>query len=418
VKNATRVIAACLSLSPGPALAWDWSLSSTVSETVELNDNQFMRTMLAGGTLASYTTVTANALARTSTSRFTLDADVGYQKFWGPGTEGVTQTESNALGVRAHYETWGKNTEDQNYLDASFHQSSTLVAVLGDLGVATKAHGNIDQTMLRGGLVRSLSAMDTISFSATSTLTTYDPSSSGTEFTDSSAVATWRHRISPLTTLSATSQFEWLYYDTRPVSNLMILRNTVGFETNLSPVLSYGASAGVIYSSAENGGNPISPLGPSLLSPTLSASGSTVGFIGDVHATYRILKNTTLNLFASQTVAPSVIGSLTERSTIHAGLTQGINSRSSVSLAADVSRQSSFGTTSDFLSGTISYSYQLAREWNASLTYRYLHRTATTGGTLVFDPVTGLPISGAGPASSNSIMAVVSKSTTIIPIGD
>jgi hypothetical protein len=37
---------------------------------------------------------------------------------------------------------------------------------------------------------------------------------------------------------------------------------------------------------------------------------------------------------------------------------------------------------------------------------------------LVFDPVTGFPISGAGPASSNSIMAVLSKSTTIIPLGD
>ncbi len=34
----------------------------------------------------------------------------------------------------------------------------------------------------------------------------------------------------------------------------------------------------------------------------------------------------------------------------------------------------------------------LARDWNASLTYRYLHRTATTGGTLL-DPVTGLPTS-------------------------
>jgi hypothetical protein len=53
------------------------------------------------------------------------------------------------------------------------------------------------------------------------------------------------------------------------------------------------------------------------------------------------------------------------------------------------------------------------------LTYRYLHRTATSGGALVFDPVTGLPIiGGAGPASSNTIMAVLSKHTNIIPLGD
>ncbi len=416
MKNATRVLAACLSLAPAPALAWDWALSSTLSESVELNDNQFMRTMLAGGTLGSYTTVTANALARTPTSRFLLDANVGYQKFWGPGTEGISQTESNSLGVNAHYENWGKNNDDKNYLDGSFRQSSTLVAVLGDLGVATRAHGNIDRTTLGGGVRRSLSALDTISLSATSSLTTYDPSSSGTAFTDSSATATWSHRVSPLTTLSATSQFEWLNYDTRPVSNLMLFRNTAGFETTLSPILSYGASIGVIYASAQNGGNPLIPLGPSFATP--AASGSAVGFIGDAHAIYRIMKNTTLNLLAGQSVAPSVIGSLTKRTYIHAGVTQIINARSSVSLAADASQQTSSGTTYDFLGGSISYSYQLAREWNSSLTYRYLHRTAATGGTLLFDPVTGFPISGAGPASSNSIMAVLSKSTTIIPLGD
>ena len=85
MRNATRAALFCLALSPAPALAWDWSLDSTMSELVELNDNQFMRTMLAGGTLGSYTTVTANALARTETSRLTVDANVGYRKYWGPG---------------------------------------------------------------------------------------------------------------------------------------------------------------------------------------------------------------------------------------------------------------------------------------------------------------------------------------------
>jgi hypothetical protein len=416
VRNATRVIVACLSLLPGPALAVDWSLSSTLSQSFELNDNQFMRTMLAGGTLGSYTTVTANALALTPTSRFTLDGVVGYQKFWGPGTEGISQTESNSVGVNAHYETWGKNNDDKDWLDGSFHQSSTLVAVLGDLGVTTNAHGNIDRTMIGGGIQRSLSALDLVSVSATSALTTYDPASSGTEFTDSSVTGTWRHRVDPLTTVSATSQLEWLNYDTSPVSNLIILRETGGFETSLSPILSYGGNVGVVYSNAEVGAN--SPLGPLLIpapaSTVVLTPGSTVGFIGDAHAIYRILKNTTLNLFASETVAPSVVGTLTKRATLHAGVTQIINARSSVSLAADISQQTSSGITNDFLSGTVSYSYQLAREWNASLTYRYLHRTASSGSTAFLDPVTGLATSG--PASSNSIMAVVSKQTTIIPL--
>lgn len=415
MRNATRAILVCLSLSPAPALAWDWSLDSTATETLELNDNQFMRNMLAGGTLGSYTTVTANALARTETSRMTIDADVGYRKYWGPGTEGVSQTESNSLGVNAHYETWGKNNLDKDWVDGSFHQSSTLVAVLGDLGFATTAHGNVDRTMVGGGIQRSLSALDLVSVSATSTLTSYDPASSGTEFLDSSVTGTWRHQVSPLTTVSATSQFEWLNFDSTPQADILILRNTAGFETSVSRRLSYGASAGVIYSDAEVGAS--SPLGPLPIATTAAVTGgSTVGFIGDAHAIYRILKNTTLNLLASQTVAPSIIGTLTKRSTLHAGLTQIINDRSSVSVAGDISQQTSSGTTNDFLSGSLSYSYELARDWNTSLTYRYLHRTAATGGALL-DPVTGLLIAGgSGPASSNSIMAVLSKHTNIIPL--
>jgi hypothetical protein len=412
VRITTRVLVACLGLLPGPALAVDWSLSSTLSQTFELNDNMFMRTFPPGGTLGSYTNVTANALALTPTSLFTLDGNVGYRKYWGPGTEDITQTESNSVGANAHYETWGKNRNDKEWLNASFNQSSTLVAVLGDLGVTTNAHGNIDRTMVGGGIQRSLSALDLVSVSATSSLTTYDPASSGTEFTDSSVTGTWRHQVSPLTTVLATSQLEWLNYDTTPVANLIILRDTAGFETSLSPVLSYGGNVGVVYSNTEIGAS--SPFGPSPTATTALTGGSTVGFIGDAHAIYRVLKNTTLNLFASQSVGPSIVGTLTKRATLHAGMTQIINARSSVSLGADISQQTSSGITNDFLSGSVSYSYQLAREWNASLTYRYLHRTASSGGTI--DPVTGLPSSVTGPASSNSIMAVVSKQTTIIPL--
>ena len=176
--------------------------------------------------------------------------------------------------------------------------------------------------------------------------------------------------------------------------------------------MSYGASAGVAYSDTVVGTG--SPLGPTAIPATPLTAGSTVGFIGDAHAIYKILKNTTLNLIAGETVAPSIIGTLTQRIYLHAGMIQTINDRSSVSLAGEVSRQTSFGTTNDFLIGSVSYSYILARDWNASLTYRYTHRTATTGGTAL-DPVTGLPTSFLGPADSNSIMMVVSKKATIIP---
>jgi hypothetical protein len=399
---------------PGPALAWDWSLSSTLSQTFEAGDNLFMQTPSRGGTLGSYSTVTANAVGLTPTSRLTVDSDVGYRKYWGPGTDGVSQTESDWVGIAAHYVTWGKNSDDRVFFDGSFRRSSAVVAVLGDLGLLTNAHGDIDRTSVNGGFQRSLSALDTVTFSLGSALTSYDPASSGTQFVDTTATASWHHRVDPLTTVSVTSQAEWLNYDTQPTTNLLLFRNTGGFETTLSPVLSYGASAGVIYTDAEIGTLPL-PIIPVALQAPAFASGSSVGFIADAHAIYRVLKNTTLNLTASQTVSPSITGALTKRTGLHAGVTQLINGWSSVSVAGDISRQTVSGTTNDFLSGSVSYAYQLAREWNASLTYRYLHRTAASGSTLLLDPITGIPTSNIGAASSNSLMLTVAKTTTILP---
>ena len=423
MRPVSQVVLVCLGLLPGPALAYDWSLSSTLSQTFELNDNQFMRQMLAGGTLGSYTTVGANAVVLTPTSQLTADGTVGYRKYWGPGTDGIAQTASDWLNLNAHYETWGKNRDDKDFLNASFQRSSTVVAVLGDLGLLSNVTGDINRSTLQGGIQRSLSALDTISLSVSSTLTTYTPASSGTQFTDTSAVGSWRHKVDPLTTVSLDSQFEWLNYDTTPAANLMLWRNTAGFETTLSPVLSYGANAGAIYSHGEIGGVPqqLVPTGlpaflqaPVFQAPAFAA-GSAVGFIGDVHAIYRITKNTTLNLFADQTLAPAITGALTKRTTLHAGVTHLINFRSSLSVAGDVSRQTSSGATNDFLSGSVSYSYELAKDWHASLTYRYLHRTATSGGAL-FDPITGLPTSNIGPASSNSLMVTVANTQIIKPL--
>jgi hypothetical protein len=78
---------------------------------------------------------------------------------------------------------------------------------------------------------------------------------------------------------------------------------------------------------------------------------------------------------------------------------------------------------SDFLSGSIAYSYLLTKDWTAQLSYRHLHQFAVSGTTatgFVVDPITGIPIpvvSGIGPADSNSIMATVSRTINVLPDG-
>lgn len=417
MKRAILAGSVCLCISSG-AQAVDWSLNASISETLELNSNQFLRSMLAGGTLGSYTTVTANAVARTPTSRFTLDADGTYQKYWGPGTVGLPLTEFTSNGINAYYETFGKNPANREYIAASWRSQSTALAVLADLGVQTQATGNINTAVLRGGIDRDLTARDTATLSARSSLTYYDPSSGGTQFLDTTALATWRHRLSGIAALKTTSEVEWLSYDNASNTNIIVLRNQAGFDVALSPLLDFRGSAGAAYVKASQGssGSPtVTPLSGALT----SGSGSAVSFIGDMALIYRMLKSTTLTVTANRSVGPTVIGGLQESTSIGAQLAYSINQLSTLSFSANLSRLTGLVQATDFFSATVAYNRSLTRDWRTSLSYRYLHRSGSSAGLASFDPVTGVPLaSGSGPASSNAVILVVSRNFTVLPPGN
>jgi hypothetical protein len=187
----------------------------------------------------------------------------------------------------------------------------------------------------------------------------------------------------------------------------------LGVDATLSPLLSFRGNIGVAYLLTEGGANPLAAIGSS------SASGSSAlaDWIGDASLTYRMLKNTTLTLTANQSIAPSIVGSLFKRDSITASLSHIINERSTLSFSASGDRQIAT-TTTDFASASATYSYNFTRDLSAQLTYRYLHRFASTGGGSIIDPITGTPtVSGTGPTSSNSVMLVVSHNYTVLPQG-
>lgn len=410
----------CCCMLPSAAWAVDWSANATLSEVVEFNNNLYLRTMLAGGpfsnfVVGSYSTISANTTARTKDYTLLFDGNISYRKYWGPGTEG-TSTENVGGGLHAHYERKENTPGDRSYLDLSWRRQQTQFALLGDLGVTTNVAGDIDRTTLKGGIDRSLTSRDVVSLSAQSSLTTYNPPSSGTQFSDSIADVTWRHQVSSVATLIASSDVEWLNFDSPANAQALFLRENVGANLTLSPLLSFRGTVGVSYLKAQGG------TAASILPTTAGTTGgSQTGFITDMLLTYKMLKSTTLTLYGSKTIAPSVVGTLVERTTIGGGLNYIVNSRSSLSFASNISEQTTSGNTSDFFSASVAYSYMLTREWNAQLSYRYLHRFASTGSTSssLIDPTTGIPIlnPGTGAASSNSILMVVSRSVSILPDG-
>jgi hypothetical protein len=413
VKRTAIALSVCFGVAPSVAYAFDWSIQTTQSESVELNDNQFLKTSPAGS-LGSYSTLTANAEARTSDSKFDLNSDGTYNKYWGAGVDGLPSETLN-YGFKAHYELDGKNNFDREFVESSWRQTSTALALLNDLGIAAPVNGFLDTLTASGGIDRSVSARDNLSFFATSTQTSYEPSSGGTEFTDTLARGSWRHSYSSLIAFNASSEFELLNFDNATNTSEQIYRNQLGIDATLSPLLSFRGNAGAIYIITDGGINSLAGIGANGLAS--SASSALLDWIGDAALTYKMLKNTTFTLTASQTVAPSIVGSLFKTDIIAAGLSHTINDRSTLSFSATGTR-SIATTTTDYVSASATYGYSLTQAWNAQLTYRYQHRFASSGGTTI-DPITGTPtVSGLGAANSNSILAVVSHSYTVLPSGN
>jgi hypothetical protein len=406
VKRTAIAVSMCLSVAPSAAFAVDWSIKSSISESVELNDNQFMRTSPAAS-LGSYSTITANAEARTPTSKLDLNSDATYTKYWGPGTDGLPLTEFINYGFKGRYEAIEKNTPDKEFVEATWRQQSTSLALLNELGVSAPVTGALDALTVSGGIDRSLSALDTLNLFARTTQTSYEPSSSGIPFTDTSANGTWRHRLNSIVALTASSEVELLNYSNSFNTQVTILRDKAGVDATLSPLLSFRGSAGPIYLQTERG---------VATGHTLPISGAATSWIGDAALTYKMLKNTTLALTASQSIGPSIVGSLFKTDSLAVNLNHTINASSTLSFSATATRQTST-TTTDFVTASAAYSYTFTREWTAQLSYRYLHRFASTG-TVIFDPITGTPtVSGPGPASSNSVLLVVSRNFTVLPPG-
>ena len=152
-------------------------------------------------------------------------------------------------------------------------------------------------------------------------------------------------------------------------------------------------------------------------------SSSDTGFITNLVLTYKMFPDTTVSINGIQSISPSLVGSLIELTSVGANLGYTVNSRENLSFGINGSETTSSGTTSDFISASVTYGYSLTREWNTQLSYRYLHRFAESGiaasGSLI-DPLTGLLVptaSGFGPADSHSVMLVVSRSVSVLPDG-
>ncbi|WP_156947507.1 hypothetical protein [Bradyrhizobium sp. WSM3983] len=411
MKRIATAVSISLGLAPATAFAWDWSLRTSESQTVELNSNQFLKSSPAGS-LGSYSTITGTAEALTPTSKLTLDGDGSYRNYWGPGAQGVP--ESISYGATARYDQYGKNKFDREFVETAWRQQSTSLALLNDLGVISPASGFIDRFTATGGIDRAFNARDSINLLATSTRTYYEPSSSGTAFTDTIARGSWRHGISSTTGVNLSSETELLAYDNAFSTQVNIFRNQVGVDTALSSLLSFRGNIGAAYLVTDRG---VSTSAIGGVNSNIPIGSTSLDWIGDAILTYKFMKTATLSVLASQSVGPSIVGSLIKRDSLSASVNYLINSRENLTISASGNRQIT-GTTTDYASVSATYGYNPIQDVSLQFNYRYQHRFASTG-TTIFDPLTGTPtVSGTGPADSHSVMFVATHNFLVLPHGN
>jgi hypothetical protein len=416
VARRIATIAVCIGLS-SPALAVEWSMDTSLRETVEVSDNPFVANTPVGG-VGSHSTWNGHVTGQTKTSRFDFDADFSYNKYWGPAAKGAgSLAETTDNGVKLHYETFGKVPGDRAYIDGIWRRQDASGAIFNDFGVPTGVKGDIHTTTVVGGIDRSLTATDRWTLTTRATSTDYDPRPIGTQYYDFAATSNFRHQSNRTSAVTGLTEFEWLKYDNSTETNVAVIRYMAGVDLKPFKNVSFVATAGAATVITEQGSlvpvvNPLVPL---------PSSGVASSFIGDATLTYDFSPTAQLILNAGQSIGPTVIGVLALRQYANAGIRYTINSLETLGARVDVTRQIISTSQTDFFSASATYSRTLARDLNLDLTYRYSHRHATVGGSsnVTVDPITGLPIllngTDTSSGSSNTIVMTLSKRFVLLP---
>jgi len=384
------------------ARAVDLVLKSQLGQSVEFNDNRDLAPKSKGDTYAFLSSLMFDAVVRTPTTKFAATVDLSYRAFAGPGADQLLDTLGH--GVRASMESKQKLTTYN--LAGSWTRRDASTVQIEDIGFAT-VHGHVDTFVAEGGVRRELSPQESIGWASRVTAIQFFSQRPNSRATDSLSVTTtadWRRQLTLLTDITSALQFEWQSLDNASGTTNFIWRPTLGVQHRLTKQLTVKVTGGAaITTTTQDVTTPIPP------ATTPPPSGTKLGWLADFLLVYK-LKMMEVSFLAAHSVAPSALGDLQERSTVSLTYRQDINAVSAFSLAGMFSRitappgsnailldQPAFaGNAVDVYTGSLDYTYRLARDWNAQLTYKFTHRQTATNS-----------------ANSNAVMLSVKHDVTL-----
>jgi len=383
----------------------DLTISGRTSETIELNDNYGLSTN-PSGVLGSYSAGNFTALYRTPTTRFTLNGDIVYRKYFGSDTTlgSFSETTRDVVSFRVDHD--GKALGDRDFFSVSRTRQDAAIAQRNDLGFSSGLNGDLIIYNIGAGGARRLTDKDVVSASVNYVNTTYSPSSdSTTPYSSYSGSAGWSHSTTRTIDLNVAGNVALSKYDNAANTQVISSRATGGVTIRLSNRLQVSGNAGIgIIKTDQDVAGPVAivpavtdPFNTPFFTPAPAISGTVMAPVWDASLNYQLLKNTGITFTASEAFTTGTLGDISNRRNFNLGLSHTVNSKSSISANITMSETGApaggFATT--FYTGSLSYSYRLAREWFVTATYAYRQIQSTSSQT--------------GSASSNSLLFVLSK---------
>ena len=241
MKRTVLVAISSLGVFASGAFAADVSIKGRIDETFEASDNYFLTNSPRGYTARSLSAANLNFLAATPVTRYRLDTNYSYYKYFGPGAQDTTLTWGTPADARFSIE---HNPDKLTKYDfgVSWQRSDVATTALQQIGRAI-GRGTIDTYKADAAVTREISRLDTLSLSGSATTVSYtDPAQ--TPYTDYTTRVGWNHRLTPTTTVINAVSMDWFIAENTAHTQRLFWNPTTGLQSQLSNRLTLNATIG------------------------------------------------------------------------------------------------------------------------------------------------------------------------------
>lgn len=375
------------------------SIETRGSQTLEINDNISREVDSSGAVAIRSSTNVRGAIKSVERLReYSVESNLGWTKTRGPGAPDNLDSQNRRYLARFRHS--GKSVtvnarairSIRNAAEAQL-DDTTVIPLLDAAGepivnpaTQTQSTGdtNVDGVQesfaLGGDISIDLNHRNSLKFTANGSQQAFSGDTPG--LVDSRVVntaAAWTYLMTRKTSL--TGDFSRLVQ--KPSEGGQTTKREVrgAIATQITRKLNVRTSLGAAFvegnQAATDGQNPI------------AASGSTVGFVGDLGLRYA-MKRTDLNFKVSRNVSPTSTGELQTVDSTSVSLRHNINHRAKAGIIAAFSKQTSPAPSSGLLTATgdggrtlfrisPTYSIIINRKWIADMKYDYTRQKNTAG---------------------------------------